>query len=132
MKIVLTPQESEEIFFSALCNAYGTGYMDGYGLELKWHDKSYEQAKQRLKERGESPCQEDILLEILRGGGHLTFFDVEGGAGEEPWPINLQDVHDKVCNAPARNILNFIQQQDDAEDADVILQTVFMGEVMFG
>ena len=132
MKIVLTPQESEEIFFSALCNAHGTGYMDGYGLELKWHDKSYEQAKQRLKERGESPCLEEILLEILRGGGHLTYFDVEGGAGEEPWPINLQDVHDKVCNAPARNILNFIQQQDDAEDADVILQTVFMGEVMFG
>ena len=132
MKIVLTPQESEEIFFSALCNAHGTGYMDGYGLELKWHDKSYEQAKQRLKERGESPCLDEILLEILRGGGHLTFFDVEGGAGEEPWPINLQDVHDKVCNAPARNILNFIQQQDDAEDADVILQTVFMGEVMFG
>jgi hypothetical protein len=132
MKIVLTPQESEEIFFSALCNAHGTGYMDGYGLELKWHDKSYEQAKQRLKERGESPCQEDILLEILRGGGHLTYFDIEGGVGEEPWPINLQDVHDKVCNAPARNILKFIEQEDDAEDADVILQTVFMGEVMFG
>ena len=130
MKIVLTPQESEEIFFSSLCNAYATGYMDSYGLELKWHDKSYEQAKQRLKERGESPCVEDILLEILRGGSHLTYFDIEGG--EESWSINLQDVHDKVCNAPARNILNFIEEQDDAEDADVILQTVFMGEIMFG
>jgi hypothetical protein len=61
----------------------------------------------------------------------LTYFDIEGGGGE-PWPINLQDVHEKVSNAPARNILNFIKQQDDAEDADVILQTVFMGEVVFG
>jgi len=130
MKIVLTPQESEEIFFSALCNAYSTGYMNGYGLELRWHDESYVRAKKRLKEKGESPCLEDILLEILRGGGHLTYFDVEGG--EEPWPIDLQDIHDKVCNAPVRNILNFIEEQDDAEDADVILQTVFMGEIMFG
>jgi hypothetical protein len=130
MKIVLTPQESEEIFFSALCNAYGTGYMNGYELELRWQKKSYVQAKQRLEERGESPCVEDILLEILRGGGQLTYFDIKGREGS--WTINLQDVHDKVCNAPTRNILNFIEERDDAEDADVILQTVFMGEIMFG
>jgi len=130
MKIVLTPQESEEIFFSSLCNAYATGYMNSYGLELRWHKESYIQAKQRIEERGKSPCVEEILLEMLRGGGQLTFFDIEGG--EESWSINLQDVHDKVCNAPARNILNFIEEQDDAEDADVILQTVFMGEIMFG
>jgi hypothetical protein len=131
MKIILTPQESEEIFLAALCNAESTGHMAGYGLQLRWHEKSYKEARERLKGRGESPCLEDVLLEILRGGGHLTYFDIEGG-GAEPWPINLQDVHDKVSNAPARNILNFIEQEDDAEDADVILQTVFMGEVMFG
>lgn len=131
MKIVLTLQESEEIFHAALCNAESTGYMAGYGLQLRWHDKSYKEAKERLKERGEDACQEDILLEILRGGGHLTYFDIEGGGGE-PWPINLQDVHEKVCNAPIRTILRFAEQQDDAEDADVILQTVFMGEVVFG
>ena len=131
MKIILTPQESEEIFHAALCNAESTGHMAGYGLQLRWHEKSYKGARERIKERGESPCLEDVLLEILRGGGHLTYFDIEGGGGE-PWPINLQDVHDKVSNAPARNILNFIEQEDDAEDADVILQTVFMGEVVFG
>ena len=131
MKIVLTLQESEEIFHAALCNAESTGYMAGYGLQLRWHEKSYKEAKERLKERGEDACQEDILLEILRGGGHLTYFDTEGGGGE-PWPINLQDVHDKVSNAPARNLLNFAEQQDDAEDADVILQTVFMDGVIFG
>lgn len=131
MKIVLTPQESEEIFHTALCNAESTGYMAGYGLQLRWHEKSYKEAKERLKERGEDACQEDILLEILRGGGHLTYFDIEGGGGE-PWPINLQDVHEKVSTAPARNLLNFAEEQDDAEDADIILQTVFMGEVVFG
>jgi hypothetical protein len=131
MKIILTPQESEEIFHAALCNAESTGHMAGYGLQLRWHEKSYKEAKERLKERGEDVCQEDILLEILRGGGHLTYFDIEGGGGE-PWPINLQDVHEMVSNAPARNLLNFIEQEDDAEDADVILQTVFMGEVVFG
>ena len=131
MKIILTPQESEEIFHAALCNAESTGHMAGYGLQLRWPEKSYKEARERIKERGELPCQENVLLEILRGGGHLTYFDIEG-CGGEPWPINLQDVHDKVCNAPTRNILNFIEQEDDAEDADVVLQTVFMGEVMFG
>jgi hypothetical protein len=131
MKIVLTPQESEEIFHASLCNAESTGYMAGYGLQLRWHEKSYKEAKERLKERGEDACQEDILLEILRGGGHLTYFDTEGGGGE-PWPINLQDVHEKVSNAPIGTILRFAEEQDDAEDADVILQTVFMGEVVFG
>ena len=131
MKIILTPQESEEIFHAALCNAESTGHMAGYGLQLRWHEKSYKEARERIKERGESPCLEDVLLEILRGGGHLTYFDIAGW-GVEPWPINLQDVHDKVSNAPARNLLNFAEQKDDAEDADVILQTVFMGEVMFG
>ena len=131
MKIVLTFQESEEIFHTALCNAESTGHMAGYGLQLRWHEKSYKEARERLKERGEDVCQEDILLEILRGGGHLTYFDIEGGGGE-PWPINLQDVHEKVSNAPIGTILRFAEEQDDAEDADVILQTVFMGEVMFG
>lgn len=131
MKIVLTLQESEEIFHASLCNAESTGYMAGYGLQLRWHEKSYKEAKERLKERGEDACQEDILLEILRGGGHLTYFDIEGGGGE-PWSINLQDVHEKVSNAPIGTILRFAEQQDDAEDADVILQTVFMGGVVFG
>lgn len=131
MKIVLTLQESEEIFHASLCNAESTGYMAGYGLQLRWHEKSYKEAKERLKERGEDACQEDILLEILRGGGHLTYFDIEGGGGE-PWPINLQDVHDKVSNAPIGTILRFAEEQDDAEDADVILQTVFMDGVIFG
>lgn len=131
MKIVLTLQESEEIFHASLCNAESTGYMAGYGLQLRWHEKSYKEAKERLKERGEDACQEDILLEILRGGGHLTYFDTEGGGGE-PWPINLQDVHEKVSNAPIGTILRFAEEQDDAEDADVILQTVFMDGVIFG
>lgn len=131
MKIVLTLQESEEIFHASLCNAESTGYMAGYGLQLRWHEKSYKEAKERLKERGEDACQEDILLEILRGGGHLTYFDIEGGGGE-PWSINLQDVHEKVSNAPIGTILRFAEEQDDAEDADVILQTVFMDGVIFG
>lgn len=131
MKIVLTLKESEEIFHASLCNAESTGYMAGYGLQLRWHEKSYKEAKERLKERGEDACQEDILLEILRGGGHLTYFDIEGGGGE-PWSINLQDVHEMVSNAPIGTILRFAEEQDDAEDADVILQTVFMDGVIFG
>ena len=71
MEIKLSTQESEEIFFNALCN--GLGYMGGYGLEFEYSDKQYSEAKKKL----DSPCFEDVLMQILRDGGKLTVIDVE-------------------------------------------------------
>ena len=127
MKILLTTQESEQIFYNSLCNGHHIAY---YGLQLECDDKEYEKAKKRLVKKGESPCLEDVWMEILRGGGTLTLVDEENGLDAST--ITLQDVHDKVQMTEFRHLLDAINEEDDSDTADVILQSVFYGEVIFG
>lgn len=125
MQIQLTPQESETMFHNALCN--GLGYMSGYGLEFEYSDEQYSAAKTKLQ----SPCFEDVLMQILRDGGSLTFVDVECD-GEYTRSVSLADVHSRVQQTPLRFLTDMINEQDDAETADVMLQTVFFEEIIFG
>jgi hypothetical protein len=127
MKVTLTPEESEEIFYNSLCNGHEIAY---YGLSLETVEKQYTEARKRLADKGESPCLEDVWMEILRGGGELTLVDHENGM--EPSIIRLADVHERVQEAPVNHLMDAINEQDDAITADVILQTVFYKEVIFG
>jgi hypothetical protein len=124
MEIKLTNKESEDIFFNSLCN--GLNQMVYYELRLTYNDSDYEQARSKFSEQ---PCYEDVLMQILRDGNSLTMLDLEG---EESYSINLQDVHERVQQAPVSTLLEAIEERDDADTADAILQQVFFGEVMFG
>jgi len=128
MKISLNlePDVSEDIFFDSLAN--GLEYMSGYGLKLEWDENEYKVAKEKL---GKGITFEDVLMEILKDGGTLTFIDIEND-GEYTSTITIKDVWEKVKTAPYRNIINIIDGNDDVDDADAILQTVFFGEVIFG
>lgn len=131
MEIKLNNAESESIFHTALCN--GLGYMSGYGLALNFKKEDYQSAKENLKSKlGEntSVCYEDVLLQILRDGNSLTMVDEESD-GEETI-ITIQDVYDRVQKTPTRFLMDMINEQDDAETADVVIQTVFFGEIVFG
>ena len=125
MKVTLTKKESEHLFYIALCN--GGEYICGYGIELDFKKSDYEKAKSKL----ESPCYEDVLMQILRDGGELKIVDYEYD-GEYNKSITLKDVHDKVQETPIEHLMDAINENDDACTADVILQTVFYGELIFG
>jgi len=128
MKIILTSEESEEYFYNALCN--GLGYIEsGYGLNLKFNFNEAKNAIKKLKDNGNTPCYEDIVMQLLRDGHEINLYDEEG---EEDHIIKLKDVHDKVQNAPVERILEMANENDDADTADVILQSVFFGDVIFG
>ena len=133
MKIKLTKEESEKHFHNALCNGSNIRY---YGLHLDYSDKDYKAAKTSLvkkQDKGEfnnTICCEDVWMEILRIGGTLTLVDEENGVGNKS--IQLKDVHRKVAKTPIRHLMDAINENDDGETADVILQTVFYGEVIFG
>ena len=81
MKVTLTKEEAEDIFFGALCNAVGTGYMEGYGLCWEENRDEYNAAKEALQARWNTAinppviCIEDIYMEMLRQGGTLTLRD---------------------------------------------------------
>jgi hypothetical protein len=126
MKVTLTPQESEELFETALCN--GLGYIEsGYDLELTYKREDYDSARDRLT----SPCYEDVLMQILRDGNGLTLVD-HGYEGEYTKTITLKDVHERVQDTPLRHLMDAINEDGDAVTADVVLQQVFYKETIFG
>ena len=127
MKIQLTEEESEKIFHNSLCNGHQIAH---YGLQMDYSEKEYEKAKKRLQKKGEDTCLEDVWLEILKGGGTLTLIDEENGM--DPSVITLKDVHERVQEAPVRHLMDAINEQDDGDTADVILQSVFYQDVVFG
>ena len=131
MKIVLTQAESENYFYSALCN--GLSYISSYGLELDVDKEHYMAAKERLKVKApnEGICYEDVLMEVLRGGDKLMLIDAENEE-EQPVSITLKDVHERVSKTPLKQLIDTIEENGDAETADIILQTVFLNEVIYG
>ena len=137
MKIILNESESEEYFYNALCN--GLGWLcNGNGLLFDYVDKEYDNAKEKLlremkEKHGDGSyavCFEDVLMEILRSGGKLTIVDDEGGAYTRS--IELKDVHERVQNTQTSHLMDMIEERDDAITADVILQSVFFKDIIFG
>lgn len=123
MKVLFEKHEAEEMFHDALCN--GLDYISAYGLSLRIKKKDYEQAKLTL----ENGCHEDYMMQILKDGNKLKLVDDEG---EESWSITLKDVHERMSNVDFEHLVDMMQGNDDAITADVILQTIFIQEVMFG
>jgi len=132
MEIKLTATESESIFYDALCG--GLYYIDGYGLEFSYESSDYQKAKEELKKKFGAKvmlCREDIWMEILRIGGKLTLIDHEC-EGEYTRSIGIKEVHERVPLAPAEDVLTMLNEQGDAGTADIVIQTVFYNEVIFG
>lgn len=131
VNITLSNEVSEDFFYNSLCN--GLSYMSGYGLELHTDENEYKQSKKNWQEKNpnDTCCYEDVLMQMLKDGYKLTFIDNEC-EGEYTRSITLKDVHDKVKNTPIRFLYDMIQQNDDAETSDVILQTVFFDDIIFG
>lgn len=125
MKITLTPEESEQMFYDSLCNSLG--YMGGYGLELDYDESKYKKSKKKLKD----PCYEDVLLQMLKDGYSFKMIDREYD-GTYTRTVTLKDVHEKVCQTPIRHLMDKINENDDCVTGDVIIQTVLYGEVIFG
>ena len=109
MKIMLNESESEEYFYNALCN--GLKELCHYnGLLIYYDALEYSRAKEKLLRNEDVVCFEDVLMEILRSGGKLTILDEEGGYYTR----------------------SMIEERDDAITADVILQSVFFKDIIFG
>jgi len=147
MEIKLTEKESETYFHNALCN--GADYLNGYGISLDYDKDDYLKAKKSLediiKEKNYPHwmtttssgdllvgiCCEDVWMQILKNGDKLTFVDEEGD-GDQTNSITISDVHARVQLTPLIHLQNMIDENDDADTADVILQTVIWEEVIFG
>jgi hypothetical protein len=106
-----------------MCN--GLGYISDYGLQLSYKEAEYKSAKKKL----ESPCWEDVLLQILIDGNSLALFDSECN---EMFSITIDDVYNRLPEVDIRHLMDMVNGNDDAVTADVILQTIFLEEVIYG
>ena len=130
--LALTTSKAEEIFLDSLCN--GLDYLGGYGLSYEYEKADYLAAKARLKAKlseNAAICREDVLMEILRGGGELKFIDNEN-ENENDSTLTIAMVHERVAKTPIRHITDFLEGNDDATTADCVLQTVLFNEIVFG
>jgi hypothetical protein len=143
MKIIFTNEEAQQHFHDAMCN--GLGYIAGYDLKMRYNQKHYDEAKSKLYAYAKSKlrggkggalgipeigiCYEDVLMQILRDGNELFLVDLNEATRHA---ITLQDVYDRLSKTPIRHLINLIEETDDAETADVMLQTIFLGEVVYG
>jgi len=123
MEIKLSKKVSMEIFHTAMCN--GLGFLESYGLYVLIDKTQYNKSKKKLN----MPCIEDVLQQMLLDGYPLDFTDEEAG---ETHTIYKEDVYKNVCKTFNKSLLNIINEEDDAEDADCVLQTVIFGGVIFG
>jgi len=135
MEIKLSNEESEKYFHNALCN--GLGYIQGYGIELTHKEDDYNKARKSIQKKMDDCkiekniiCYEDVLVEILRIGGLLYMEDNE--SNDMNSTISLADVHNRVATTPIEHLTDMISGNDDATTADIIIQTVFYKEIIFG
>lgn len=127
MEIVLTHEESEKMFHDALCNG-GLSELSMSGIMFTYKKDDYEHAKKQL----ENPCYEDVLMQILKDGNKLRFVDEECD-GEYSRSITLEDVHTKTCKTPFEHLSAYINEEDDATTAYILLQAIlYDGEIIFG
>ena len=69
-------------------------------------------------------------MQMLRDGVRIGLKDIEGGMGTEY--ITLDTIHERVKNVPLDHLLDMINENDDATTGDVILQIVFLNEIIYG
>lgn len=83
--------------------------------------------KEQRKFRG--ACYEDILLEILTMGKHITFLDNET---DEVFYLTFDLAMQNLDKLEVERVIQLIDESDDGETADVVLQTCLFGEIVFG
>ena len=128
MDFKLNQAEAEEVFFNCLCD--NDLYI--HDLEIVSSDKLYERARTnwiKLNDR-QFPTIEDVWMQILRDGGKLGLKD--WSRSEQLAVVTLEELQERMSKAPSKNLINVLEGNYDVTDTDVILQTIFYGEVIFG
>ena len=127
ISIKLTAEESKKFFYNALCN--GIFLMWQYDLMLVYDSDDYETAREQFED-GQSVCYEDVIMKMLEMGYKISLKDLSGsGHGAT---IGIDDVINNVQLAPVGHLMDMINQNDDADTADAIIQSVFYKDIIFG
>lgn len=136
MKIIINNEESEQYFLSAICNG-GLIELGGYGIQLDYSEADYIEAKKSIlvknlsiKNSNDDICVEDVWMEMLRMGKTLRFVDTEEAM--DTVELTLNQIHERIPQIPNDCLQAYNSENDDAGTADVLLQYLLYGEIIFG
>jgi hypothetical protein len=126
MEILLSKSEAEDIFFNCLCD----NDIHIHSLQWIFSKQAYESSKRKWMEtyQGNTPCYEDVVMQMLKDGGKLGIYDLEC---EEIFYVTLDEIHERMYKCPIDRLTNVLNEGYDVEDTDVIIQTIFFGDVIY-
>lgn len=128
MKITLEDYELEHLIQTCLCD--GLHYFGGYGFSIHYDDNEYDKTKELLKIEGEeNVCLEDVQTRMIMSGGKITFIDVEDD--NTPTDLTLDRVRENYDKIPPSTLFLIMNGEYDAHDADVALQYILFGELIY-
>ena len=131
VRVSIADNDVPTLFYDCLCSG-----SVGFGaLRLEYTDDSYAEAKKSLLERRPEGdygtlCWEDVITEIIKTGNTLKFIDVDDE--ETFYLVNLETIKKNVAKIEFHHLNAMINEQDDAITHDSILQTLIMGEIVYG
>lgn len=120
--ITLTSTDISDLLSAALTGSFWAS--------VDWNVREYATAKQRLKDKGEEPCIEDVLTNILENNGSIIICDDEEN---EEYKVTLG----KLLWAIQETIQNEYWDGQDTCDVDsvigdTILQYACFNDVIYG
>jgi hypothetical protein len=141
MQTIATTEEKLKIVHSCLCS--GLPFFVDYGFTLDYNGHEYKKAKKSLEAQQaagtwKSPfdlddiCIEDVQTEMLRMGFTLKFKGGEGNKSSHITPLNLEVIEKNWDKINQRHLADMVNENDDANTADIIMQGILFGEEVYG
>ena len=119
------------ILHTAFCN--GLSYFEGYGLDVRWDVDAYNRTKARLQASAtEYVTSEDVLIAMIHNRDILYVHDIEDDDEEIVGKFSEDSILNNWDKIPLHNISNIVNEDDDVNDADIILQIVAFGDIVYG
>ncbi len=112
-------EEKLVILYNALCN--GMFYFDSYGIHTKIVNPNAYKAI-------DTDIREDRMIKYIADGWVIEILDGDETVGN----LGLDNLEANFDKVPKGTILDFLQENDDADTADIFLQTIAFGEVVYG
>lgn len=139
MQITATTEEKVKVVYE--CLTTGLPYFVDYGFTLDYNGHEYNKAKKSLdaqKAAGtfdnglSSICVEDVQAEMLRMGFTLKFKGGEGNKASHVTPLNLEVIERNWDKVKPEQLLEVMQDNYDALSADIVMQGLLFGDIVYG
>ena len=131
-EITIKKKITDDDLVNILCGATSTA-CSGWATELDWDDDCYSEAREMLIGSGRKVnniCMEDVLLQLLKMGNDLRFWDDE----DEEWhELDMEKLINGIESYMNSEYCESVDIDDwDDTDFDAVIQYALFDELVYG